>query len=88
MSSLEAQVNELKGIYQHLATKADVEALRADMNERFASVNERLGSLESRLLRWMVGMTLNLHHRPRLRRHGHHQRPERRHLIISAIFRH
>ena len=51
MSSLEAQVNELKGIYQHLATKADVEALRADMNERF-------GNLESRLQRWMVGMTL------------------------------
>ena len=58
MSSIEAQVSELKGAYRHLATKADVESLRADMNERFASVNERLGSLESRLLRWMVGMTL------------------------------
>ena len=51
MSSMEAQVNELRGMYQHLATKADVESLRADMNERF-------GNLESRLLRWMVGMTL------------------------------
>lgn len=51
MSSTEAQVNELRGMYQHLATKADVEALRADINERF-------GNLESRLLRWMVGMTL------------------------------
>ncbi len=41
---LEANVNQLKGAYEHLATKADVAQLKAD-----------LAHLENRLTRWIAG---------------------------------
>ncbi len=41
---LEANVNQLKGAYEHLATKADVTRLEKD-----------LAQLENRLTRWIAG---------------------------------
>lgn len=40
----EANVNQLKGAYEHLATKADVSRLEKD-----------LAQLENRLTRWIAG---------------------------------
>lgn len=44
MVELEANVNQLKGAYEHLATKADVTRLEKD-----------LAQLENRLTRWIAG---------------------------------
>ncbi len=41
---IEANVNQLKGAYEHFATKADVTRLETD-----------LAQLESRLTRWIAG---------------------------------
>lgn len=41
---VEAELNKLKGAYEHLATKADVTRLETD-----------LAQLESRLTRWIAG---------------------------------
>ncbi len=41
---VEANVNQLKGAYEHLATKADLASVKAD-----------LANVENRLTRWIVG---------------------------------
>ena len=48
LMDVEADVNQLKGAYEHLATKADLARLEGKMDADLAN-------LENRLTRWIAG---------------------------------
>ena len=48
LSAVEVGVAEIRAQLPHLATKADVHALRSDMN-----------AMETRILKWMVGTVIS-----------------------------
>ena len=52
---VEADVNQLKGAYEHVATKADVAQLKSDLVRLEAKIDSDLANLENRLTRWIAG---------------------------------
>lgn len=56
----ERDVSELRGAYQHLATKADVEGTKVDIAETRAELKADIAEIrgELRLMKWFMGLTL------------------------------
>ena len=52
---VEADVNQLKGAYEHLATKADVALLKSDIVRLEGKMDADLANLGNRLTRWIAG---------------------------------
>ncbi len=52
---VEADVNQLKGAYEHVATKADVVQLKSDIVRLEGKIDSDLANLENRLTRWIAG---------------------------------
>ena len=53
IQQVERDVSELRGAYQHLATKADVAETRAELKTDIAEIRGEL-----RLMKWFMGLTL------------------------------
>lgn len=51
MTSSEERLSRLEGAYEHLATKADLQALEARMVKQ-------IGDSETRMVKWMVGLMI------------------------------
>ena len=52
---VEADVNQLKDAYEHVATKADVAQLKSDLVRLEGKIDSDLANLENRLTRWIAG---------------------------------
>ena len=50
---VEMNLSELRGAYQHLATKADLAETRAELKADIAEIRGEL-----RLMKWFMGLTL------------------------------
>jgi hypothetical protein len=48
-------MSRLEGVYEHLATRADVEALRGDFEKSIEILRVDIGRAEARMLRWTMG---------------------------------
>lgn len=55
LMDVEADVNQLKGAYEHVATKADVAQLKSDLVRLEGKIDSDLANLENRLTRWIAG---------------------------------
>lgn len=66
MTTVEERLSRLEGVYEHLATKADIEALRGDFEKAaeslrgdfeksIESMRGDIGRAEARMLRWAMG---------------------------------
>lgn len=66
MTTVEERLSRLEGVYEHLATKADIEALRGDFEKAaeslrgdfekaVESMRGDIGRAEARMLRWAMG---------------------------------
>lgn len=51
MTTSEERLSRLEGAYEHLATKADLQALEA-------RVVKQVGDSETRMVKWMVGLMI------------------------------
>ncbi len=56
----ERDVSELRGAYQHLATKADVEGTKVEIAETRTELKADIAEIrgELRLMNWVMGLTL------------------------------
>jgi hypothetical protein len=59
LSAVEAGIAEMRGEMRHLATKADLQALRGDMEQRMHGMGQRMHAMEIRMITWMVGTQLS-----------------------------
>ena len=48
-------MSRLEGVYEHLATKADIEALRGDFERAIEALRGDIVRAEARMLRWTMG---------------------------------
>ncbi len=48
-------MSRLEGVYKHLATKADIEALRGDFERAIEALRGDIVRAEARMLRWTMG---------------------------------
>ena len=51
-------MSRLEGVYEHLATRADVEALRGDFEKSIEILRVDIGRAEARMLRWTMGTVI------------------------------
>jgi hypothetical protein len=58
MATVEERLSRLEGVYEHLATKADVEALRGDFEKSIEILRVDIGRAEARMLRWTMGTVI------------------------------
>jgi hypothetical protein len=49
MTTVESRLSRLEGVYEHLATKADIAELRAEMQE-----------MKVTLIKWVVGVQISV----------------------------
>ena len=52
MAALEERVSYIEGAHEHLATKADVAAVRTEIT----AVKTDIAKLETRLIKWIIGL--------------------------------
>jgi hypothetical protein len=62
MATVEERLSRLEGVYEHLSTRADIEALRGDMMTLRGDFERAIEALrgdivraEARMLRWTMG---------------------------------
>jgi hypothetical protein len=55
MATVEERLSRLEGVYEHLATKADIEALRGDFERAIEALRGDIVRAEARMLRWTMG---------------------------------
>ena len=55
MATVEERLSRLEGVYEHLATKADIEALRGDFERAIEALRGDISRAEARMLRWTMG---------------------------------
>ena len=58
MTTSEERLSRLEGVYEHLATKADVESVKVDLETvrvEVATLKVEIARQETRLIKWMVG---------------------------------
>ena len=53
-ATTDERLSYLEGVYEHVATKADLAALETRLNDRIAALEVRLARMENRFLRWIV----------------------------------
>lgn len=62
MTTSEERLSRLEGAYEHLATKADLQALEARMAKQMGDLEARMvkqiGDSETRMVKWMVGLMI------------------------------
>ena len=62
MTTPEERLSRLEGAYEHLATKADLQALETRMTRQMGDQEARLvkqmGDSETRVVKWMVGLMI------------------------------
>ena len=62
MATVEERLSRLEGVYEHLSTRADIEALRGDMmtlrgdfERAIEALRGDISRAEARMLRWTMG---------------------------------
>ena len=55
MATVEERLSRLEGVYEHLATRADIEALRGDFERAIEALRGDIVRAEARMLRWTMG---------------------------------
>ena len=62
MTTPEERLSRLEGAYEHLATKADLQALETRMTGQMGDLEARLlkqiADSETRMVKWMVGLMI------------------------------
>ena len=53
-ATTDERLSYLEGVYEHVATKADLAALETRLNDRIAALEVRIAGIEGRILRWVV----------------------------------
>ena len=60
IASLREDMSAIKATLPHLATKAELQAMRSEMHIEFQKLWVALGALETRMIRWFIGTTITL----------------------------
>ena len=55
MATVEERLSRLEGVYEHLSTRADIEALRGDFERAIEALRGDIVRAEARMLRWTMG---------------------------------
>ncbi len=62
MTTPEDRLSRLEGAYEHLATKADVQALETRMTQQItaseARMTKQIAESETRIVKWVVGVMI------------------------------
>ena len=63
MTTIEQRLSRLEGVYDHLATKADLAEVKTEMTHLatkvdLAMLETRMAQMEARIVKWVVGTVI------------------------------